>query len=77
MDILKEGGVYSLTRIIAALNYVGFWVVTAYLLITTKTWGHYDVFAIITLGGGATTQLYNKWVNSKYNTTLGEIGKRV
>jgi hypothetical protein len=77
MGILKEGGNYSLTRILAIINYVGFWVVTAYLIIASKTWGHYEVFAVMTLGGGATTQLYNKWVNSKYNTPQGEIGKRV
>lgn len=75
MDMLKENNNYSLTRIIAIINYVGFWLVTAYLIFTSKTWGHYEIFAVITLGGGATTQLYNKWVNSKYNTPIGSAGK--
>lgn len=77
MDMLKEGGILSLTRFFAATNYLGFWMVTAWLIITHSTWGHYDTFAVLTLGGGGATQLYNKWVNSKYNTAPGQIGKRV
>ena len=38
MDMLKENNNYSLTRIIAIINYVGFWLVTAYLIFTSKTW---------------------------------------
>lgn len=76
MEILKENGVYSLTRILAVINYIVFLAGTAYLIVTGKTWGNYEVFAIMTAGGGAVTQLSNKLINSKYNSPLGEACKK-
>ncbi len=75
MEILKEDGVYSLTRIFAVVNYLVFLIGTAYLIATGKTWGNYEIFAIMTAGGGAVTQLSNKLINSKYNTPAGSSGK--
>lgn len=77
MEILKENGIYSLTRILAVINYLLFVVGTLYLIYTGKTWGNYEVFCVMTAGGGAVTQLSNKWINSKYNTPQGEVGKNL
>ena len=72
LEIFKENGVYSLTRVIVALNYVLFIVGTAYLIITGQTWGNYDTFCVVTATGGSATQLVNKFINSKYNTEIGK-----
>ena len=75
LNIFKEGNEYSLTRLIALTNYIFFAIITIYLVLTGKTWGNYEVFAGITGGGGVLTQLVNKWINSKFNTSQGEVGK--
>ena len=71
MEIFKENGVLSLTRVIVALNYVLFIIGTAYLILTGTTWGNYEVFCVVTATGGAATQIANKFLNSKYNSPLG------
>lgn len=75
MEILKEGGIYSLTRILSLISYVFFVIITLYLVIKGQAWGNYDVFAAITAGGGLITQIGNKYCNSKYNTDQGARGK--
>lgn len=72
LEIFKENGVVSLTRIIVALNYVLFVLGTVYLIITDQTWGNYDTFAVITATGASATQLVNKFINSKYNSEIGK-----
>ena len=75
MNILKENGVYSLTRILAAAGFAAFIVVSFYLAYTGKAFQYYDTFASLTGGGGAATQIANKLINSKFNTSQGEAGK--
>lgn len=75
-DMLKEGGVYSLTRVLPTLGYLVFIVMSIILAITGKHWDGYGTFAMAT-GGSIIVQLGNKWVNSKYNTGYGEIGKKM
>lgn len=75
MEILKEGGIYSLTRILSLISYVFFVIITLYLVIKGQAGGNYDVFAAITAGGGLITQIGNKYCNSKYNTDQGSRGK--
>lgn len=72
LEIFKENGVYSLTRVIVALNYVLFIIGTAYLILTGTTWGNYEVFCVVTATGGAATQIANKFLNSKYNSEIGK-----
>lgn len=74
-QIFTEGGVYSFTRILIAIGYILFIGVTLYLVTKGKSWHHYDTFAVITAGGSGALQGVNKFINSKFNTTLGEIGK--
>ena len=76
-DVLKESGILSYTRILSLVAFTFFIVVTCYLVLTGKTWGHYDTFAYMTCGGSLGLQGYNKHINSKFNTPLGEAGKRV
>ena len=76
IDMLREGGQLSLTRVLPTIGYAVFILVSLFLAITGKTWGNYGEFAFAT-GGAIIVQLGNKWVNSKYNTTQGEVGKRV
>lgn len=77
MDILKEGGHYSLTRIISVIGFLVFIGGSAYLIYKGMTWGNYETFATFTGGGGAATQIANKLINSKYNTPIGDLGKIV
>ena len=76
LNSLKEGEVYSLTRLLLFLGYVTFLVVSVILAFMGKTWGNYGEFAIA-CGGSILVQLGNKYINSKYNTPIGELGKRV
>ena len=74
-QVFTEGGVYSFTRILIALGYLLFIGVTLYLVAKAQSWQHYDTFALLTAGGSGALQGVNKFINSKFNTTLGEIGK--
>lgn len=74
MDILKEDGVYSLTRVLLAMGYMVFLFVSVYMILTGKTWEHYTEFTTAT-GSAAMVQLGNKFINSKYNTPQGAAGK--
>ena len=74
-NILKEGGNYSLTRIIAATGFAAFLIGSFYLIWKGITWGNYETFATMTGGGSAMTQIANKFINSRYNTMPGEPGK--
>nr|DAK02382.1 MAG TPA: hypothetical protein [Caudoviricetes sp.] len=76
-EILKEGGVYSLTRILSVIGFVAFLIGSCYLIYKGQTWGNYETFATMTGGGSAATQIANKLINSKYNSSPGDIGKRI
>lgn len=74
-DFLKEYDQQSLTRLITVVLLIFFMIVTIYLIYSKFNWMNYDMFCLVTVGGGAGTQLINKWVNSKYNTQPGAPGK--
>ncbi|MDO4920911.1 MAG: hypothetical protein Q4E64_03670 [Phascolarctobacterium sp.] len=73
-EMLKEDGVYSLTRVLPTLGYIIFLLVSVALAVTGKEWRNYGEFAMAT-GGAVLVQLGNKWVNSRYNTPQGAPGK--
>lgn len=75
-ELFKEGDCFSLTRILVTLGYVAFLGISLYLAFAGKVWGNYGEFAFAT-GGAVLVQLGNKYINSKYNTPQGEVGKRV
>ena len=66
-----ENNELSLTRCITVIAWVAFLAVSFYLVYTAQSWGNYDTFAFLTGGGGATTQVVNKFINSKYNSVPG------
>lgn len=76
-ELLKEGGQYSLTRILSVISYLLFIIVTAYLVVTGKGWVNYADFAFVTAGSGTLLQACNKYLNSRYNTPRGEVGKKI
>lgn len=76
LEMLKEGGVLSLTRVLPTCGYIVFILVSVGLAVTGKTWGNYGDFAMAT-GGAVIIQAANKWINSKYNTAPGEPGKKI
>lgn len=76
-EMLKEGGVYSLTRILACVGFAAFLIGSCYLIYKGQTWGNYETFATMTGGGSAATQIANKLINSKFNSGQGEVGKKI
>lgn len=74
--LLYENGELSLTRVITVIAWAAFLAVSFYLAYTAQSWGNYDTFAFLTGGGGATTQVVNKLINSKYNTAPGSYQQR-
>lgn len=69
--LLYENDELSLTRVITMVAWIAFLAVSFYLVYTAQAWGNYDTFAFLTGGGGATTQVVNKFINSKYNSVPG------
>ena len=74
--LLYENDELSLTRCITVLAWAAFLAVSFYLVYTAQAWGNYDTFAFLTGGGGATTQVVNKLINSKYNSIPGGYQQR-
>lgn len=75
-EMLKEDGVYSLTRVLPTIGYLVFILVSVILAVLGKDWRNYGEFAMAT-GGAIIVQLGNKWINSRYNTPAGVPGKTV
>lgn len=73
--LFYENGSASLTKILTVSYFVLFSAVTVYLVCTAQNWLNYDIFATIAGGGGATTQVANKFINSKYNTAAGSFSQ--
>ena len=69
--LLYENGEMSLTRTLAVIGWLAFLVVSFYLVLMHTGWQNYETFASLTGGGGAATQIANKFINSKYNTAAG------
>lgn len=76
LEMLKEDGVYSLTRVLPAAGYLCFLVVSVAMILTDRTWPHYGEFCAAT-GSAVMVQLGNKYINSRYNTPPGAAGKAV
>lgn len=74
--LLYENNELSLTRCITIIAWTAFLAVSFYLVYTAQAWGNYDTFAFLTGGGGATTQVVNKLINSKYNSIPGGYQQR-
>lgn len=74
--LLFENGELSLTRVITVIAWAAFLGVSFYLVWTAQAWANYDTFAFMTGGGGATTQVVNKFINSKYNSAPGSYQQR-
>lgn len=74
--LLYENGELSLTRVITVIAWAAFLAVSFYLVWTAQAWANYDTFAFMTGGGGATTQVINKFINSKYNSAPGSYQQR-
>ena len=74
--LLYENDELSLTRCITVIAWAAFLAVSFYLVYTAQSWGNYDTFAFLTGGGGATTQVVNKFINSKYNSVPGGYQQR-
>ena len=74
--LLYENGELSLTRVITVIAWAAFLGVSFYLVWTAQAWANYDTFAFMTGGGGATTQVVNKFINSKYNSVPGSYQQR-
>lgn len=74
--LLYENNELSLTRCITVIAWAAFLAVSFYLVYTSQSWGNYDTFAFLTGGGGATTQVVNKLINSKYNSIPGGYQQR-
>ena len=74
--LLYENNELSLTRCITVVAWAAFLAVSFYLVYTAQAWGNYDTFAFLTGGGGATTQVVNKLINSKYNSVPGSYQQR-
>lgn len=72
-DISCENGEASLTRIMSVGAFIAFLIGSFYLMFTGKSWPHYETFATMTMGAGAGTQVFNKFINSKYNSEPGRF----
>lgn len=75
LEMLKEADQKSLSRYISVTLILLFVIVTLFLVISNHSWSNYSDFAYVTIVGGVGTQMTNKFINSKYNTKLGEAGK--
>ena len=69
--LLYENNELSLTRTLAIVGWLAFLIVSGYLVARGTSWQNYETFASLTGGGGAATQIANKFINSKYNTLAG------
>ena len=75
LSMIKENGGYSLNRFESAIGFMAFILGSGYLIYNNIEWGNYDTFAIVTGGASTATAISNKYINSKYNTKPGEVGK--
>ena len=64
--LMYEPGGPSLTRSLSVIFAVAFLLGSFYLLLKGQHWDHYPDFAYITGGGGVGGQVFNKFINSKY-----------
>lgn len=72
---LFENNELSLTRMLSVGSWSLFAGISIYMVLNGITWGHYETFALLTGGGGAATQVANKFVNGKYNSAPGSYAQ--
>jgi hypothetical protein len=73
VGLLYENDTPSLTRCISIIAFLAFLAGSAYLMLAGKRWDHYETFATLAGGGGAVTQIANKFMNSAYNSPSGQF----
>lgn len=71
-NLLTENDRTSLTRLIAITAWLAFLIVSGYLVVVGKEWGHYETFATLTAGGGCLTRVADKYLAKKYNSEKGD-----
>lgn len=69
--LLYENNELSLTRVLAISGWLAFLIVSFILVYKGVSWQNYETFSTMTAGGGAATQVANKFINSKYNSPAG------
>lgn len=74
--LLYENEQLSLTRTLAVIGWLAFLIVSGFLVWKGIGWQNYETFASLTGGGGAATQIANKFINSKYNSAEGSYDKK-
>lgn len=66
--LIYENGQPSRTGLIGLTGWLAFLIGSFYLLVKGQRWDNYETFATFTAGGGALTQIANKYINSKLNS---------
>ena len=74
--LLYENEQLSLTRVLAISGWLAFLIVSFYLVWQNSNWQNYETFSTMTAGGGAVTQIANKFINSKYNSADGSYKEK-
>ena len=74
--LLYENEQLSLTRVLAISGWLAFLIVSFYLVWKGSGWQNYETFSTMTAGGGAATQIANKFINSKYNSADGSYKEK-
>ena len=75
LEIFKEASTYSYERCRNTFLILIGTILTMYLIFTGKSFQYYEVmiFAFVVAPSGF--GVYNKYINSKYNTPSGSVGK--
>lgn len=74
--LLYENNELSLTRVLAVTGWLAFLIVSGVLVYKGTNWQNYETFSTMTAGGGAATQIANKFINSKYNSQSGSYKEK-
>ncbi|MEY2701387.1 MAG: hypothetical protein RLY43_7 [Bacteroidota bacterium] len=74
--LLYENNELSLTRLLAVTGWIAFLIVSGVLVYKGTNWQNYETFSTMTAGGGAATQIANKFINSKYNSQSGSYKEK-
>lgn len=74
--LLFENDQLSLTSVLAISGWLAFLIVSFILVFKGIGWQNYETFSTMTAGGGAATQIANKFINSKYNSAEGSYKEK-
>jgi hypothetical protein len=75
LEIFKEAGIFSYERIRNTFLILVGTLISVYLALTQKTWSHFELFVTAFIIAPSGFAMFNKFVNSKYNTDPGQCGK--